>query len=64
VARGESFVITKRGRPTASLSPIASAKTHGPREIVMEFRKKYAKSIEKNKISIAEIIDMKNEGGR
>jgi antitoxin (DNA-binding transcriptional repressor) of toxin-antitoxin stability system len=64
VARGESFVITKRGRPMAALSPIASTQPQGPKEIVMEFRKKYAKSLRKNKISIAEIIDMKNEGRR
>jgi prevent-host-death family protein len=65
VSRGESFVITKRGKPMAALSPVVtSAKALGPKDIVMEFRKKYAKALRKNKISIAEIIEMKNEGRR
>jgi prevent-host-death family protein len=64
VARGESFVITKRGKPVASLSPLVSARTQGPKDVIIEFRKKYAKSLKKNKISRAEIIEMKNEGRR
>jgi len=49
----------------ASLSPIAaSAKAKSPKEIILEFRKKHAKKIKRNKISISEIIEMKNEGRR
>ncbi len=49
----------------ASLSPIAGpAKAKSPKEIILEFRKKHAKTIARNKLSMAEIIEMKNEGRR
>ena len=47
VARGESFVITKRGKPVASLSPIAPGKRQGPKDLIEDFRRKYAKSLKR-----------------
>jgi len=58
VARGESFVITKRGKPMASLSPVTPAKIQGPRDIILEFRKTYLKP--GKKISAPEIAELKN----
>jgi prevent-host-death family protein len=60
VARGESFVITKRGKPMAALSPVTPAKRQGPKDIILEFRKKYLKP--GMKFSNAEIIELKNSG--
>jgi prevent-host-death family protein len=60
VARGESFLITKRGKPMAALSPVTQAKKQGPKDIIMEFRKKYLKP--GKSISNAEIIEWKNLG--
>ena len=60
VSRGESFVITKRGKPMASLSPITPTKIHGPKDIILEFRRKYLKP--GRKFSDAEIVELKNWG--
>jgi prevent-host-death family protein len=60
VAHGESFLITKRGKPMASLSPVTPTKIQGPRDIILEFRKKYLKP--GKKISDAEIVELKNLG--
>ena len=45
VSRGESFVITRRGKPIASLAPVAGAARQGPRHLVAEFRQQFAKSL-------------------
>jgi antitoxin (DNA-binding transcriptional repressor) of toxin-antitoxin stability system len=47
VSRGESFVITKRGKPMAALSPVNVPRQQGPKASLLEFRKKYAKSLKK-----------------
>lgn len=62
VSRGESFVITKRGKPMAALSPIHVAKRQGPKDMIDEFRKKFGKSLKK--ISIEEINELKAMGRR
>ncbi len=62
VARGESFVITKRGKPVAALSPVTPKKQHGPKELITDFRKRFAKSL--LPFSVAEIIDLKETGRR
>jgi prevent-host-death family protein len=62
VGKGESFLITKRGKPVASLSPLISSKREGPEEVMARFRKKFAKSLKK--FSAAEIRKLKNLGRR
>jgi prevent-host-death family protein len=59
VGKGESFVITKRGKAVARLSPVEPP-AKGPREIIDEFRKKYRKSLKP--VSIEEIIEWKSMG--
>jgi prevent-host-death family protein len=60
VARGESFLITKRGKPVAALSPVNVSKRHGPKDIIGNFRKQFAKSL--RKFSSDEIVVLKNLG--
>ena len=60
VSRGESFLITKRGKPMASLSPVTAPKKQGPKDIILEFRKKYLKP--GKKFSDAEIVELKTWG--
>ena len=62
VARGKSFVITKRGKPMAALSPIGGVTKSGPKDIIMAFRKKHAKSLKK--ISPREIKELIEFGRR
>jgi len=62
VSRGESFVITKRGKPMAALSPVNFAKRQGPKDMIDDFRRQYAKSLKK--ISIEEINELKAMGRR
>ena len=62
VARGESFLITKRGKPIASLSPVHSARHQGLKDTIREYRKKFAKSLKK--ISQEEITEFKELGRR
>ena len=62
VARGESFLITKRGKPMAALSPVTVAKKQGPKDIIDDFRKQFAKSLKK--ISVREINELKEMGRR
>ncbi len=62
VARGESFLITKRGKPMASLSPVSPAKHQGPKDMIDAYRKQFAKSLKK--ISIEEINELKEVGRR
>jgi len=60
VSRGESFVITKRGKPMAALSPVNGGKQPGPKDLIDAYRKKFAKSL--GKFSLAEIKEMKELG--
>ena len=62
VGQGESFLITKRGKPVASLSPVSSVKRQGPRDIIEDYRREFAKSLKK--ISLDEINELKNFGRR
>ena len=62
VARGETFLITKRGKPMATLSPASPAKRQGPKDMIDDFRKQFAKSLKK--ISTEEINELKELGRR
>jgi prevent-host-death family protein len=62
VARGESFVITKRGKPVATISPVASDSRHGPKDLIADFRKQFAKSLKP--FTIEEIEQLKDAGRR
>jgi prevent-host-death family protein len=62
VARGESFLITKRGKPMAALSPLIAGKRQGPRESIDDFRKQFAKSLKP--FSTSEINGLKELGRR
>jgi len=62
VARGESFLITKRGKPMAALSPVNLSKQQGPKDLIGDFRKHFAKSL-KN-FSKEEINELKRLGRR
>ena len=62
VARGQSFLITKRGKPVATLSPVAAGKRQGPKEMIGAFRKQFAKSLKP--FSAAEISELKQIGRR
>ena len=62
VARGESFLITKRGKPVASLSPVAAVKGQGFRELIESFREQYDTS--SKKITSEEISEFKETGRR
>ncbi len=60
VGHGESFLITKRGKPVASLSPITSTKHQSPWDIIDEHRREFAKSLKK--ITLDEINEWKSLG--
>ena len=62
VARGESFLITKRGKPMATLSPTTSSRQQGPKDLIRDFRKQFAKSLKK--FSPEEINQLKAVGRR
>lgn len=62
VARGESFLITKRGKPMASLSPVHSSRQQDLKDSIDAYRKKFAKSL--RKISQEEITELKELGRR
>lgn len=62
VGRGESFLITKRGKPVAALSPVTAGKQHGVRELIEDFRKQYGKSFKP--LSMKEIAELKEMGRR
>jgi prevent-host-death family protein len=62
VARGESFLITKRGKPVAALSPVNAGTRHGPKDLITDFRKRFARSLQS--FMIEEINDLKEAGRR
>jgi prevent-host-death family protein len=62
VAKGASFLITKRGRPVAALSPIVPASCMGSGNVITDFRKKFAGSL--RKFSPDEISKLKAQGRR
>jgi len=62
VARGETFLITKRGKPMASLSPVTLGKPQNPWDSIEDYRRKFAKSLKK--FSLDEINELKNFGRR
>ena len=62
VARGESFLITKRGKPVAALSPVTTGTLRGPKELITDFRKRFAKSLQP--FPVEEIIELKEAGRR
>ncbi len=62
VGRGESFVITKRGKPVASLAPVSSTSRLAPKNVVLAFRKRFAKSL--RPFTAAEIAELKENGRR
>ena len=62
VARGESFLITKRGKPMAALSPVTVSKRQGTKDAIGDFRRQFAKSLKK--FSMREIKDLIESGRR
>jgi antitoxin (DNA-binding transcriptional repressor) of toxin-antitoxin stability system len=62
VGRGESFLITKRGKPMATLSPVTTSKRQGPKDLIEDFRRQFAKSLKK--FSTKEITELKALGRR
>jgi prevent-host-death family protein len=62
VAGGESYLITKRGKPVASLSPVSTSKKHGPKDHIDGFRKEFAKSLKH--FPVREIAALKEAGRR
>jgi prevent-host-death family protein len=60
VARGESFLITKRGKPMATLSPVSLAKKQGPKDAILAFRRRFAKSLKPT--SLKEILELRDFG--
>jgi prevent-host-death family protein len=62
VSHGASFLITKRGRPVAALSPVTSGSPPHSRNVIADFRKKFARSL--RKFSPAEISNLKAQGRR
>ena len=60
VAHGESFLITKRGKPVATLSPITAGMRHGPKEVIDGFRRQFATSLKS--FTIAAIRALKAAG--
>lgn len=62
VARGESFLITKRGKPIASLSPVNVGSRRGPKDLIVDFRKRFAKSL--TSFSTEELAALKEAGRR
>jgi prevent-host-death family protein len=62
VAQGESFLITKRGRPMAALSPVNVPRKQGPKDSIIDFRKRFARSLKK--FSVREIKELIESGRR
>jgi prevent-host-death family protein len=62
VAKGASILITKRGRPVASLSPVKSNSAGEAPDVIADFRKRFARSL--RKFSAEEITKLKDHGRR
>ena len=62
VARGESFLITKRGKPVATISPLTADTRHGPKNLIADFRRQFAKSLKS--FTVEEIMELKEAGRR
>lgn len=62
VSHGETFLITRRGKPVASLSPVTAAARQGPKDLIEKFRRQFAKSL-KN-FTPEEIAALKEVGRR
>jgi prevent-host-death family protein len=62
VARGQSFLITKRGKAVASLSPIAAGGNQSFRELIEDFRRRHR--VAARKITSREISEFKEIGRR
>lgn len=62
VAMGESFVITRRGKPVASLAPVFTESKQGPRDLVQEFRRQFSRSLKP--ITAEQIDELKSIGRR
>jgi prevent-host-death family protein len=60
VVRGESFVITKRGKLVATISPMPANTRLGPKDLITDFRRRFAKSLKP--FTIEEIMDLKRAG--
>jgi len=61
-ARGESFVITKRGKAMASLVPPPSHSSSNPGDVILDFRKKYAGQL--GKFSVEMLKELRDFGRR
>jgi len=62
VAMGESFVITRRGKPVASLAPVLTVSRQGPKDLVEDFRRQFSGSLKP--ITAEEINELKSIGRR
>lgn len=62
VARGESFLITKRGKPIASLTPVSTGAKTGPKDLILDFRRRFASGLKA--VSADEIQALKETGRR
>jgi prevent-host-death family protein len=62
VSHGQSFLITKRGKPVASLSPITAPGASGPRDSIRDFRQQFAGSL--GRFSQREIAELTAQGRR
>lgn len=60
VAHGESFLISRRGKPVATLSPVAAGARQSPKDAIKCFRRRFATSLKS--FTAAEIRDLKETG--
>ena len=63
--RSEQLVgtlITKPGQPVATISPIAADTRHGPKNLIIDFRKRFAKSLKP--FTDEEIVERKEAARR
>ena len=61
-SKRQAVLITKRGKPVATISPVASDSRHGPKDLIADFRKQFAKSLKP--FTIEEIEQLKDAGRR
>jgi len=62
VAMGEFFVITRRGKPVASLAPILTESRQDPKALVEDFRRQFSRALKP--ITAEEINELKVIGRR